>query len=208
MIDENTVGVEKPINESSEKEELKVLKQRADLMGVKYSPNIGLNTLKERIKAAQEPESDGPKEPSKNQGKGGTQVKDLSPAQKKRAMRERLKQENLRLVRVRVTCMDPKKRDLPGEVFTVANEYLGTVRKFVPFGEATDGGYHIPYCILKLMRSKKFLDIQTKRDRRTGQIEVKYRWVREFAIEEMPQLTKADLKDLAKAQQAAGSYEE
>ena len=39
--------------------------------------------------------------------------------------------------------LDPKKKDLPGEVVTFANEYLGTVRVFVPFGEQTEDGWHI-----------------------------------------------------------------
>ena len=38
--------------------ELELLKARADKLGIKYSPNIGIETLKERINAVLAPEKE------------------------------------------------------------------------------------------------------------------------------------------------------
>lgn len=118
-----------------------------------------------------------------------------------------LKQENMRLIRVRITNLDPKKKDLHGEIITVANEILGTVKVFVPFGEVTDDGWHIPYVIYKMISKRKFLSIRTIRDRRTGHIRVEQQWAKEFALDVLPPLTPQEISRLATAQAAAGSIE-
>ena len=114
--------------------------------------------------------------------------------------------EKMKLVRLRITNLDPKKKDLPGEILTVGNEYLGTVRKFVPFGEATDNGYHVPYCLYELMRDRKFLSIKTRKGPK-GQTIVEQQMVREFALEILPPLTEAELARLSAAQLSAGGVE-
>lgn len=193
------------INELSEEEQLKLLKKRADQIGVKYSNNIGLETLAERINnklegKEQKPEEESPPPPLVKPEDAG------KPAPK--TLREKLVQENMKLVRIRITCLDPKKKEWPGEIITVANEYLGTVRKYVPFGEATEEGYHVPYCIYKYLKARKFLNIRTYKDRKNqNQIKIESNWVPEFAIEVLPQLTKEELAKLAAAQTAAGGLD-
>lgn len=193
------------INELSEEEQLKLLKKRADQIGVKYSNNIGLETLAERINnklegKEQKPEEEAPPPPLVKPEDAG------KPAPK--TLREKLVQENMKLVRIRITCLDPKKKEWPGEIITVANEYLGTVRKYVPFGEATEEGYHVPYCIYKYLKARKFLNIRTYKDRKNqNQIKIESNWVPEFAIEVLPQLTKEELAKLAAAQSAAGGLD-
>jgi hypothetical protein len=119
-------------------------------------------------------------------------------------LRERLFKDNMKLIRVRITNLDPKKKDLPGEIITVANRYIGTVKKFVPYGEVTDGGYHIPYVIFKMLKKRKFLNIRSRKGA-NGQDITETNYVNEFAIEELPMLTQAELTRLAQAQIAAGS---
>lgn len=126
---------------------------------------------------------------------------------KKKTLRQYLYEREMKLVRVRITNMDPKKKDLPGEIVTVANEYLGTVKKFIPFGEHTDGGYHIPQVLLNELESRKFLSITEGKDKKTGTPTVKDRWAKEFAIEILPPLTPDELNRLATAQIAAGSLD-
>jgi hypothetical protein len=171
--------------------ELDVLKQRADLLGVTYSNNIGVEKLRERIE-----EHLASKE----------EVKTAAPVVEK-SFRQQLHDEQMKLVRIRITCMDPNKKDLPGEIVTVANDILGTVRKYIPFGELTDEGYHVPYILYQILEDRKFLNIRTIKDRRTGALRVESTWAKEFAIEVLPQLTEAELKQLATAQIAAGSIE-
>lgn len=188
----------------TEADELSLLKQRARMMGVQFSNNIGLESLKERIRAKQEGES----ESSEQKSEVTPLVDPAKPAPvagKRKTLRQHLIEENMKLVRLRITCLDPKKKDLPGEVFTVANEHLGTVRKFVPYGEVTDNGYHVPYCIYKALKARKFLNIRTYKDRQNqNQIKVEQGWAQEFALEVLPPLTPDEIKKLAAAQSAAG----
>lgn len=178
-------------------DEMTILKQRATMMGIKFSNNIGLEALRKKVADAQEGITE-QEQPEVNP-LATTPVKE-----DKLSMAQRIRLENTRLVRVRIQNLDPKKKDLPGEILTVANDYMGTVRKYVPYGEATDNGYHIPYCLYKLLKNRKFLNVSVKKGR-NGKERVEQQWVREFAIEILPQLTEEELKQLGQAQLAAGS---
>ena len=181
-------------------DELTVLKQRAKLMNISFSNNISLDKLRQKIADAQEGKASEPEqeEPEVNP----LEDKKQAPVKETEAqMRQRIRLEQTRLIRVRIQNLDPKKKDLPGEIITVANEYMGTIRKFVPFGEATDNGYHIPYCIYEFLKNRKFLNIRVSNKGK----KIEQAWVREFAIEELPPLTQEDLDKLAAAQTASGS---
>lgn len=178
-------------------DEMTILKQRATMMGIKFSNNIGLEALRKKVADAQEGITE-QEQPEVN-------PLATTPVQEdKLSMAQRIRLENTRLVRVRIQNLDPKKKDLPGEILTVANDYMGTVRKYVPYGEATDNGYHIPYCLYKMLKNRKFLHVSVKKGR-NGKERVEQQWVREFAIEILPQLTEEELKQLGQAQLAAGS---
>ncbi|QWY83761.1 hypothetical protein [Rhizobium phage RHph_X3_15] len=200
---------ENPDNDLQMPSELDMLKSRARVMGIPFSNNIGVEALKERIQAKLDGEKEAAPEPEESPDpsllgsslEGTAPEKPETPAQ----MRARIRAENLKLVRLRITNLDPKKKDLPGEIFTVANELLGTIRKFVPFGEATDNGYHVPNVIYKMMKRRKFLQIKVKKVQ--GKEVIETQWVREFALEELPQLTRPEIDKLAAAQAAAGGVE-
>jgi len=192
--------------------EKEVLMNRARMMGIEFSNNIGIDTLRQRINAKLD-ESDEEDEPdyeevAEVEEPVVTNALTGEPANaRKKTLRETIHDEQMKLVRIRVTCMDPKKKDLHGEVFTLANEYLGTVRKFVPFGEVTDNGFHVPYCIYTMMEERRFLNIRTIKDPRTGRDEVQSNYAKEFAMEVLYPLTPHDLAQLANAQAAAGSID-
>lgn len=206
-------------NENETVDELSMLKQRARMMNIPFSNNISVETLKERIQAkmdgeASKEESSVQVEKSQSVNPFDLNFSDEAPVPtapaavptKKKSLRQLLIDENMRLVRLRITNLDPKKKDIPGEVFTVANEYLGTVSKFVPFGEHTEGGYHVPYVIYKMMKNRKFLNIRTFVNKKNNnQIEVIHQWAQEFALEVLEPLTPKELQNLATAQIAAGS---
>lgn len=181
--------------------EIDVLKARAKLMGITHSGNIGVDALKAKINAKLEGEPE-PESPTDEQNALG----DDAPAkpETKQEIRTRLHNECMALVRVRITNLDPKKKDLPGEIFTVGNEYLGTIRKFIPYGEATENGYHIPKIMYDELRSRKFLNIRTTK--RAGQIHVEQSWATEFSLEVLEPLTKDELGRLAASQAAAGTF--
>lgn len=202
--------------------ELDMLKQRATMMGIVFSNNIGLETLKKKI---EDKMNDTPEtaekaaplvdpalvsfglQPTAGDLANTPPVADEAPV-KVLSLRQHLLNEATKLVRIRISCMDPKKQDLPGEFFTVSNQYIGTVRKYVPFGEATDGGYHVPACILEMLKSREFLHIQTVTHPVTKAITTKTRYVKEFAIELLPPLTALELKNLAADQSASGRLED
>lgn len=196
--------------ELNQLDELEVLKARARLLGVEFSNNIGLDTLKERV-AAKLADTPAPSEqaPATAQANPLASATQESPAVadapvKKLTLRQHLLNENMRLVRVKVTNMDPKKADLQGEFFTIANEHLGTITKFVPYGEVTDDGYHVPYCIYKMLKARQFLQVSSRKNKRNGQLDVSQQWVREFALDVLPDLTEKELRQLATEQQASG----
>jgi hypothetical protein len=192
-------GNEDTVNDIAMPSELDVLKQRATLMNIKFSNNISVEKLREKIEAAQAKDEPEVEEAAVNPlgAKQEAGVKKMTLGQKIRA-------EQTRLIRVRIQNLDPKKKDLPGEIITVANEYMGTVRKFVPFGEVTDNGYHIPYCIYEFLKERKFINITTRKGK-NGLPDIRATEAREFSIEVLPPLTEAELSQLAQAQIAAGS---
>ena len=215
MTDEqNQLNTGEESADEQKPDELSMLKSRARMMGITFSNNISVETLKQKIQEkidGDEKENERVDElnPSETippvEALVNPSVPAPTKANKSQTLRQQVTLENMRLIRVRITNMDPKKKDLPGEVVTVANEYLGTVRKFVPFGEVTEEGYHIPYCIYKQLLSRKFLNIRTYKDRKNNnQIKVEQHWAKEFSIEVLPPLSKEELNHLAVAQTAAG----
>lgn len=206
MSTDQTQGNETQLEQTPD--EMTMLKQRAKMMGIEFSNNIGIETLRQKIAAKMAGESeilektDTLEDPQPNP----PLLQDPeSPAPKKETLRQRLIRENMRLIRLRITNMDPKKKDLPGEIFTTGNGILGTVRKFVPYGEVTENGYHVPYCIYKMLKSRKFLNIRTRKDKaRNGEISVEQSWAPEFALEVLDPLTPQELARLSAAQAAAG----
>lgn len=208
-----------PLDQNQEEQsgpsELEMLKQQAALMGVTHSNNIGVEALRKKIAAKMEGEQDNtdadgveiaqpnplapaPAEP--------TATAEAAPAGKPKTLQQHLRETAMRLVRIRISSMDPKKQDLDGEFITVANEYIGTVRKYVPFGEKTDKGYHVPQCIYDHLKGREFLHVQTREV--DGQLVTKTRYVKEFAIEVLEPLTPAEIRALAADQRATGRLDD
>ena len=198
-----------PEKQAQQPSELDMLKSRAKLMGITFSNNIGLDALKTKIeehKQASEAKTQTQALAQTNEQQPEAQTENQKKKTKTLSLRAHLQKEKMKLVRLRITNLDPKKKDLPGEILTTGNEYLGTVRKFVPFGEATDNGYHVPYCLYEMMRDRKFLSIKTRKGPK-GQTIVEQQMVREFALEILPPLTEAELARLSAAQLSAGGVE-
>lgn len=206
----NALDADAAIDQIDEKASLKLI---ADQMGITYSNNITVEKLKEKIQekrdainnaSASTASTDSAAEATKVNPLASPNAEELP--EKPLTLRQYLQAEQMKLVRCRITCMDPKKADLTGEIFTVANEYLGTVRKFVPFGEITDNGYHIPYCIYQMMLGREFLQIRTVK-KSGGRQETKTAYVREFSIDVLPDLTKEELARLANMQASRGDVD-
>jgi hypothetical protein len=208
--------------------ELEILKNRARMMNITFSNNIGVDALRSKIKAKmgeedEDPTEDEDDESDNDEAATGETAEQSAPeqgaasvtekntvtqapapvvAEKPMTLRQKMIKEQMRLVRVRITNLNPNKKDLSGEIFTFANEIIGAVKKFVPYGEATENGYHIPYCIYQQLKEREFVNIKTRKTSK-GQVVVETGMAREFALEVMPQLTEVELARLAASQSAA-----
>jgi hypothetical protein len=172
-------------------DELSTLKDRAKVLGINFSGNIGVDALRKKIQDKLDGSND-----------AGEAAEEKAPAQlTKQQIRDKLRKEALALVRCRIYNLNPSKRELSGEIVTVGNRYIGTVRKMIPFGEATENGYHIPKIIHDELKSRKFQQIRTTK--KNGQIEVHASMVPEYSIEVLRPLTKDELEELKVKQAAA-----
>ena len=170
-------------------DELGTLKARADLLGVKYHPSISLEKLREKVTASLETEI-------KSEGTG------IGAAESETQKRIRLQQEASKLVRIRVTCMNPAKKEWEGEIFTVGNAGVGTFKKYVPFN--ADDGWHVPNIIYETMKERQ-CQVFTTSKTKNGVTMRQGKLIKEFAIEVLPPLTEEELKDLAQRQAMAQS---
>lgn len=174
-------------------DDLTVLKERADKLGIAYHPSIKLDKLKEKINAElakdDEPviEMAAPVEETETQ------------------MKRRLRDEARRLVRVRITCMNPAKKEWQGEIFTVGNAVVGTLRNYVPFN--AEDGWHVPAIILQAMEDRMCQVFTTTKDSQ-GNSTRRGKLIKEFAIEYLPPLTEKELAELAAVQAATKSLED
>jgi len=206
-----TEEIEDDMQESTAPSELEVLKARAKLMGVKHHPSIGLDNLKIKVQAhldkkpTEKPSTElNDKEElhtSSQQLKTGVKRDIIETITQRNA---RLRKESSRLIRIRVTNMNPAKKDWEGEVYTVSNSVVGTFKKYVPFN--VDAGWHVPMIIYKHLLEKQCQIFQTVTNHR-GQKVKKGKLVRELAIEVLDPLTKAEIKDLATQQAMANNLD-
>ena len=159
--------------------ELETLKAQATEMGIQFHANIGVEALKAKIAAR---EAEPPAEP-------------LSENDRIRKMRE----DALKLVRVIVTPMDVLKKDYLGEILSVSNSVLGTVKKLVLFNEP----YHLPQILVDELREKKCQVFTSRKENNNLIREAKL--INAYGIQVLPPLTEQELEDLRKSQLARSS---
>lgn len=188
-MDQETKIVSSPASVLSEAE---VLRARAKKLGISLVGNPGVQKLKALI--AEKMLSTGEDVPLDDSSRATETV-----AQK----RERIRKQALRLVRCRIQCLNPLKKNWPGEILCIANDYIGNVKKFIPYQPPASNAWHIPYCIYKHMKDKKIPQIMTipNPDPRGLQRTIRRTvWVPEYALQELPPLTKEELSRLADIQ--------
>lgn len=164
---------------------IKTLKAQADQLGIKYSPNIGPDTLDARIKQhlAQATPLSGqvtaPVAPT------------VTPEENEAMALERKIKAATRLIRIIATPMDQRKNDgeRQGEYVMGGNSVVGTYKKFIPYGQPV----HIEQLLLNVLEEKKF-------QQRYGKGNQQSREVKEFAIQILPDLTPTEVQELKKMQ--------
>jgi len=176
--------------------ELDSLKAKANKMGVKFHPSISVDKLREKVVAAINGEPEAPEVPDAP----AAPAEDAPVVESVNARKLRKRREASELVRIRVTCMNPNKRDWDGEIFTAANASVGTFKKYVPFN--ADEGWHVPRIIYNMLIQRMCQVFVTKKGPR-GVSTKEGKMIREFNVEVLPALTEDEIHDLAQRQAMA-----
>ena len=168
-----------------QEDELTVLKRQADIMGVRYHPSIGVEALRAKLEEARS------KTETEDRAKNAA-VNQLKSAEAEKLKRIRAARE---LVRVRITCMNPLKKEYEGEIFSVGNSEIPTITKFVQF----EREYHVPRIMLNMIKNRKYQTFFEERTPNGGKVK-RGKLIREYAVEELPPLTAAELQELKQRQ--------
>lgn len=186
-------------------DEVAELRKKCDLLGIKQPhPSATAETIRKKINEHMAGVTQTITD-AKEAEEGAAEEAAPAPVQETAgAKRARLRKEALRLIRVNIQCLDPAKKEWPGEIFTVGNTTVGTVRKFVPYNTAE--GYHIPHILYQMLKDKECQIFQTVKlpnggSHRKGILK------RAFAIDVLPPLTQAELDELARQQALAGTID-
>ncbi len=184
------------------KQEREALKARCQLLGIQTQGNQSNDTLRALIRAKQDEMDVAARQANPAAFDEAVETSEgRTPS-----LREYLKTEALKLVRVRISCMNPQLAKMGSVIITTGNEYTGTVRKVVFFGEKTENGYHIPQIILNVLQRRKFQQVVEERNHK-GHLVPRARWMKEFNIEILPPLTQKELNALKDRQLATNSID-
>lgn len=153
------------------KTELQELKEQADALGIVYPNNITLAKLKALVNAAATEED---------------------PAE----VRRQHEAEQLKLLKVLITPVDSAKRDWEGEIFSVGNDVLGTVSRYVPFNQE----WFVEAVLVRHIKQREFQYLQHKKDKATGRDYVDSKLVPAFNVQELPLPTPEEIAEMAKIQ--------
>lgn len=188
----------------TETEQLEIAKNKATELNIQFHPSIGLSKLQEKIDEVLNKPAEKAKLPPPN----ALNTKDASPLPKKALSKaERLiekRNDAARKVRVRISCMNPSKKEWEGDIFSVSNSIVGTHKVYVPFNN--EEGWHIPNIIYKHILERE-CQIFVKAKGPRGEKIKKSKIIKEFSVELMDQLTKAELQDLATRQTMANNLD-
>jgi len=169
------------------------VREQANTLGIKYHHNASDETIQKLIDS----QSTANELPEGVLPRDKCQPMDQETFSRKYGRKGLDRKEVAQLIRCRIQCMNPAKKDWPGEIFSVGSAKLGTFKKFVPFNSPEP--YHLPRIIYDMLVEKKCTVFHTVTDTRGNKIR-KGRLVNEFAIEVLPPLTKEELSDLARQQ--------
>lgn len=169
--------------------DLEGLKAKADMLKISYHPSIGADKLREKISAHLAEEEEDTPTPSPEPG-----------SETKAQKADRIRKEATALVRCRVTCMNPAKKNIEGEIFTTGNAVTGTIKKYVPFN--AELGWHVPRMIFDMLKARK-CQIFVEERAPNGMKTKRGKLIPEFSVEELEPLSESELKALAQRQAMA-----
>ena len=175
----------------------KDLKAQADKLGVKYSPNIGTETLQARVSKAIAKIATETNEVAAQKAKA--KVKPETQGQRN----ARKKKEASKLVRVIISNKDPRDNNRTGITFQVSNSVIGTLGKHVPFGVV----WHVPQAVLNVFAEKTH-QIWINGKSKYGITKRIPKTVSTYSIEYLDPLTPKEFEDLKIKQAMADNIED
>jgi hypothetical protein len=177
-------------------DELTVLKARADVLGINYHPSIKLESLRSKVNAKLAKAAPAEEEESEEEQEQEQAAKPVAqtPMQKRRELKNKM----MALVRVRISCLDPSKKEHEGEIFTVGNSVIPSMKKYIPY-TTPDEGYHIPQMMFDQLKERMCQIFVTKTDDKGNKVR-RSKMIKAFALEVLPPLTKEELAELAQRQ--------
>lgn len=222
MTDSNSTPINEDLEEFKvqdvpQKDRLTSLKEKAKLMGIKFSPNIGEAKL---LKMIEDHENSG-KPTATSTSPDATDEEDSADADtqgqpdaapvrqlSRDEIRANKRRDALKLVRVLVVPMDPLRAQQEGEMITAGNSLIGSISKYVPYN--AEAGYHIPQILLNVMRERTYTHHYTVKDSKGNEIN-RQKQMPAYNIAVLPDLTEQELAALARDQRARAGrsdYEE
>ena len=175
-----------------------MLKDKARRMGLSFSPNIGEDTLANKIQE-HETKTQGLLDETAEEAAADTGVID------KRTLRIRARRNAQKLIRVNITPNDPMRIQMLGELIFTGNAEIGTLGKFVPFG--TPKGFHIPVMIYNIMKERTYTHYRYSKDAQGNEITTAVQRAA-FNIEVLEPLTAAQIKRIADRQLLQQQWDE
>ena len=218
--------------------ELQALKDIAADLGITHSPNIGLETLKNKIvehcmehnldveelftKAGLEYTHTSNQDETMKASKMTNHIEDKvskSEPSKNRDLIEKLRHTTfakvaqdqamtrqievhhkaMKLIRCRVTCNNPNKRNYTGDIFCARNAVIPEVKKFIPFNVPT----HIPQILYNMLKEKQLQQFVSEKLPNGNQVK-RSKLVPEYNIEVLDPLTPEEFNAIKQRQLAEG----
>ena len=171
---------EEVVDNGSAQNELETQKAQAEMLGVEVTEKDTAESIAEKIAKAV------------NADKSNKVVEETVSLTTK--MTETAKAHAL--VRCRITCLNPTKSAFEGEIFTVGNDFIPPIRRYVPFNKV----WHVEAFLLEVIKGRTFLYMPQKPASSGSQgfgSDFQQRDLRpEFSIEILPQLTEAELEEM------------
>lgn len=192
---------------------------------IKFSGNTGIETLRTKIIKYLEDVPDVEVKSSIDFGGSDEEIEiakptapkaipvskliDMDPTLEKNpnVRRQIIRAQALRMVRVKITNLDPADSVLSGAILSVQSKYTGKVSKYIPFGEESENGYHVQKILVDHLKTQKFVLRKEVKGGRFGVKTYKTTLVPKFLIEELEPLSKQGLKELAAHQRASQSID-
>lgn len=172
-----------PTDENMQIDERESLKSRLTLMGISFQNNAHTAKLRELLESAAEASQF---EPHKTD----------EPAAK---TNKAVVLDATKLVRVTILSNDPLKKEYQGEMFTVGNAVIGTIRKYIPFGRM----WLVPQILVNVLEEKEMQLFETVNLSNGGTTRVP-RTIKAYNIIRHALPTKEEIEELAKAQGLRG----